>query len=52
MPKKTYEDDMPKRVRPVVLRKKNVIKVIDDIVDIFEQEIIKHQILTRHIFNM
>ena len=34
-----FTDDMPKSGRPVVLRaKKKMIKVFDDIVDIFDQE--------------
>ena len=47
MPKfKTYEDDRIriKSVSVILRAKKKMIKVFDDIVDIFDQEIIKHQI--------
>ena len=43
---KIFDLTGPRSGRPVILRaKKKMIKVFDDIVDIFDQEIIKHQIL-------
>ena len=39
-----------KEVDQCILTKENVIKVFDDIVDIFDQEIIKHQVFNETYF--